>query len=258
MKRIRTLQEQLKTGKITKDQYEAELKKLLDDEFIDQDEHDEAAAFDPEAEKPIFTQADVDRIVVVKATKLVRKALKDAGVDVDASNKDLLETVADLAKKGQGAGDGGTDGAATDQDLAKLKQLEGKLPKLESRVQDLAVENAVLKGLGGKLKAVNPVQVVRALKLDYMDLVEIDDESGEATTKSVETALKRIAQAEPNLFEATEGGEEGAGDDEGGTGFKGKGPGGGTAGGSTKDLEKKRAEAKTMLAKTGITFPETK
>ena len=186
MKRIRTLQEQLKTGKITKEQYNAELKKLLDDEFIDQEEHDEAAAFDPEGDKPIFTQADVDRIVVVKATKLVRKALKDAGIEVDASNNDLLTKVAELVKQGQAS-----DGKATDADLTKLKQLEGKLPGLEAKVKDLVVENAVLKGLGGKLKAVNPVQVVRALKLDYMDLVELDDESGEVTTKSVETALKR-------------------------------------------------------------------
>lgn len=254
MKRIRTLQEQLKKGEITKEAYAAELKKLLDDEFIDQEEHDDAAAFDPEEDKAIFTQADVDRMVVVKATKMVRKALKDAGVEVDAANKDLLPKVAELAKAGQA-----TDGKATDADLTKLKQLEGKVPGLETKVKDLVVENAVLKGLGGKLKAVNPVQVVRALRLDYMDLVEIDDENGELDTKSIETALKRIAAAEPNLFHAEEGGDDngGSGDNGGQGGFKGKGPGGGTGGsGKEKDLEKKKAEAKAMLMNTGIKFPE--
>ena len=254
MKRIKTLQEQYKTGKITKAEYEAEIKKLLDDEFIDQDEYDEAVAFDPEGDKPIFTQADVDRMVVTKATKMVRKALKDAGVEVDATNKDLLTKVAELVKAGTAS-----DGKATDADLTRLKQLEGKLPVLESRAKDLTIENAVLKGLGGAFKAVNPVQVVRALKLDYMDLIEIDEETNTVDVKSVETALKRINAAEPNLFVAVEN----DGDDNGGAGaagYKGKGPGGGTggAGAGAKDLEKKRAEARAMLASTGIKYPSEK
>jgi len=251
MKRIRTLQEQLKKGEITKDKYNEEIKKLLDDDFIDQDEYDEAMAFDPDADKPIFTQADVDRIVVVKATKLVRKALKDAGIEIDASNKDLLTKVAELVKQGQAS-----DGKATDQDLARLKQLEGKLPTLETKVKDLTIENAVLKGLDGKYKAVNPVQVVRALRFDYMDLVEFDDESGEVNTKSIETALKRIAAAEPNLFETAEGGDDNqGGDNQNNQGFRGKGPGGGTGGNNdNKDLAKKKEEAKAMLAKAGIVF----
>lgn len=253
MKRIRTLQEQLKTGKITKEEYAVEIKKLLDDDFIDQEEHDEAAAFNAEEDKPIFTQADVDRMVVTKATKMVRKALKDAGIEVDAANKDLLTAVATLAKAGQG-----TDGKATDQDLTKLKALETKVPGLEGKVKNLSMENAVLKGLGGNLKAINPIQVVRALKMDYMDLVEIDDETGEVDPKSVILALKQMATAEPNLFKAAEAEEE---DDLGGetdTRFRGKPPGGGagSAGSKEKNLEKKKEEARDMLRAQGILPPK--
>ena len=257
MPKLRTLMNSYKKGEITKAQYEAEVAKLLEEDIIDQEQHDDALEYDPEADKPIFTQDDVDRMVAAKAVKMVRKALKDAGVEVDAPNKDLLTKVAEMAKNGTGT----EGGKATDQDLEKLKKLEAKVPGLEAKAKDLTIENAVLKAAGG-LKPVNPIQVVRALKADYMDLVEIDDETGAVDTKSIDRALKRIATAEPNLFQADDGGDEGGeGGENGGQagGFKGKGPGGGTGGGksSDKDLAKKKEEAKAMLRAQGINIPET-
>lgn len=241
MKKLKALQEQYRKGEITKTQYEAAVAKLLEDDTIDDEQHEEALDFDPEADKPVFTQADVDRMVAAKAVKMVRKALKDAGVELDASNKDLLTKVAELAKGGAGS-----DGKATDQDLAKLKQLEGKLPQLESRVKDLAIENAVLKA-AGKYDPVNAVQVVRALKLDYMDQVDYDEHDGKVDTRSVETVLKQIYKAEPNLFKPKDGEEDN--DDQGA--LKGKGPGGGTGGGKgKKDDDALLAQAREML---GIT-----
>lgn len=241
MKKLKALQEQYRKGEITKAQYEAAVAKLLEDDTIDEEQQEEALDFDPEADKPVFTQADVDRMVAAKAVKMVRKALKDAGVELDASNKDLLTKVAELAKGGAGS-----DGKATDQDLAKLKQLEGKTPQLEGRVKDLAIENAVLKA-AGKYDPVNAIQVVRALKLDYMDQVDYDEHDGKVDTRSVETVLKQIYKAEPNLFKPKDGEEDN--DDQGA--LKGKGPGGGTGGGKgKKDDDALLAQAREML---GIT-----
>lgn len=249
MHKLKKLQERYKKGELTKAQYQEEVKKLLEGEYIDQEENDEALNFDPEADKPIYTQADVDGFIVKKATAMVRKALKDAGVEVDAANKDLMAKVVELAKTGQAG-----DGKATDKDLEKLKALEAKLPGLEGKVKDLTITNAVL-ATAGKLNPINPSQVVRALRMDYMDLVEIDDETGEVDTKTVEKALKRIKDAEPNLFKTVDGGEGDEGDDDNGgagEGFKSKAPGGSGTGGSKKDKDyaAKKAKALEML---GIT-----
>lgn len=245
MGKLRKLQEQYLKGEITKAVYNAEVKKLLDDEILDQEQYDTALEYDPEEEKPQFTQADVDRMVVAKAVKMVRKALKDAGVEglEGVGNKELLAKVAELAK---GKDDGeGNKGKSDDAETLKWKTAA---EKAGATIKDLTIENAVLKG-AGKYNPINATQVVRALKLDYMDLVEIDDE-GKVDSKTVDRALRKIYDAEPNLFNKEDG--DGAGDNtdpnKGGTGFKGKGPGGGTGGGGKgDDLDKKAAEALTLM-----------
>jgi hypothetical protein len=109
----------------------------------------------------------------------------------------------------------------------------------------------------GKFNPVNTVQVVRALRMDYMDLVEIDDETGEVDAKSVERALKKIVAAEPNLFHKAKA--ENTGEDEEepedeeeapevNTGVKGKGPGGGAAAANkTAKLDADFKEAQQLL-----------
>lgn len=252
MGKLRKLQARYLKGEITKKEYDAELKKLLDDDILDQEQYDDAIEYDPEEEKPQFTQADVDRMVVSKAVKMVRKALKDAGVDglEGIGNKDLLAKVAEMAKgkKDKDTDDGGQENKEATAAAEKWKKAYEKA--VEGN-KDLTIENAVLKA-AGKYNPVNMSQVVRALKLDYMDLVDIDDE-GKVDSKTVDRALRKIRDAEPNLFKADEGdGESDEGDDNNAAGgFKGKGPGGGTSSGSKKtDLDKKTAEAMALL---GIT-----
>lgn len=252
MGKLRKLQEKYLKGEITKAQYEAEVKKLLDEEILDQEQYDTALEYDPEEEKPQFTQADVDRMVVAKAVKMVRKALKDAGVEgLDGvGNKELLAKVAELAK---GKDDGeGNKGKADDAEVQKWK---GVAEKAGAKLKDLTIENAVLKG-AGKYNPINANQVVRALKLDYMDLVEIDDE-GNIDAKTVDRVLRKIYDAEPNLFNKDDGDGNGDNTDPnkgGSSGFKGKGPGGGTGGsGKGDDLDKKAAEALTLM---GFKKPE--
>ena len=118
------------------------------------------------------------------------------------------------------------------------RNLEGSV------IQNLMLENAVLK-MTGKHKPINLAQVVRALA-DYSDHIEYDDE-GKLVGKSVEKAIRKMAEAEPNLFVAATGEED---DDGSGTGpgFKGKPPGGGSppAGAAEKFAAKKR-EALEML-----------
>lgn len=248
MHKLKKLQEQYRKGEIDKAAYLAAVKLLLTDDYIDQEESDEAAGFNPEEGKAIYTQADVDSFIAKKAVSMARKALKDSGVEVEGANKDFLGNLAALVKVGQATG----GEKATDKDLEKLRAWEAKGPALEARVKDLVISNAVI-GAAGKYNPYNAAQVVRALKLDYMNLIDVDDETGDIDAKSIDRVLRRIKEAEPNLFKATEDADdednEGAGDDDiTGAAFKGKGPkGGGEGGGKDKDFAAKKAAGLAML-----------
>ena len=255
MNELKKLQNAYKAGKLTKEQYQKAVKELLDEEELTQEEYDDAVEFDPKGDDDtaIYSQADVDRIVLRKAQQKVKQILKDAGVDVnDLPKKDLFTKLAEIVKNGN-AGD---DLTVDQKELADLRNKVKGLGDLTATNQKLAVENAVLKA-AGKYQPYNANQVVRALNLDYSDLLEYDDETGALNQKSVEKALKRIAAAEPNLFktpEGEEGGEGGNGGTDPGTGggFKGKPPGGAGAGGSNKDAEKQAALKKQALELLGI------
>lgn len=241
MGKLRKLQEKYLKGELTKAQYEAEVKKLLDEEILDQDTYDEALEYDPEHEKPQYSQADVDAIVAKRAVRMVKKALKDAGVNIEADDKTLLTKVAEQLKGGNKQ-DGNKAEGVTDEDLANLRTQAEKAKTLSDRVKDLIVENAVLKE-AGKYNPVNPTQVVRALRLDYMDAIDYDEDTGEVDVKSVSRALKKVHESEPNLFKSVEDTDPEA---DKGNDFKGKGPGGG-AGGGGKDHDAKKAQALAML-----------
>lgn len=245
MGKLRKLQERYLKGELTKAQYEAECKKLLDDEILDQDAYDDALDYDPDYERPKYSQADVDSTVAKKAVKMVRKALKDAGVTVEADDKTLLSKVAETIKNGssgKGDGEGGSGSSIDETELSNLKTKAAKVDDLTAQCKKLLIENAVLKE-AGKYNPVNPAQVVRAISADYLDSIEFDEENGTADAKSIARAIRKVHDAEPNLFKP-------AGDDGTGTGsyggFRGKGPGGA---GGTKDaeMEAKKAEALEML-----------
>lgn len=243
---IRTLKAQYKKGTITKEQYAAKLKELLDGQEITQEDHDEAKDFDPtDPDQELrYTQHDVNEIVKRKAVALLRQSLKAAGVDIDAPNKDLLGKVVDLTKAGLGNN-------VPDSELAKevagLRVKAGLVETLQADNKRLTLEAAVLKA-AGKYNPVNAAQVVRALG-DYADLLQYDDED-RLVPKSVDRALARIAETEPNLFKtpAGDGSEGGEGNDDA---FKGKGPGGGGTAAEIKAAAEKaakmKAEAREML-----------
>ena len=242
MGKLRKLQEQYLKGEITKAQYDAEIKKLLDDEILDQDAYDDALEYDPEHERPQYSQSDVDAIVAKRAVRMVKKALKDAGVTIDADDKTLLTKVAEQLKGG--SKQDGTASGVTDEDVANLRTQAEKVKGLSDRIKDLIVENAVLKE-AGKYNPVNPTQVVRALRLDYMDAIDYDEDTGDVDIKTVSRALKKVYESEPNLFKPVDD-PDNASKDDNTNGFKGKGPGGG-AGGSGTDHDAKKAQALAML-----------
>lgn len=237
MGKLRKLQERYLKGELTKAQYEAECKKLLDDEILDQDAYDDALDYDPDYERPKYSQADVDSTVAKKAVKMVRKALKDAGVTVEADDKTLLSKVAETIKNGS---------SIDETELSNLKTKAAKVDDLTAQCKKLLIENAVLKE-AGKYNPVNPAQVVRAISADYLDSIEFDEENGTADAKSIARAIRKVHDAEPNLFKpAGDDGDDDNGAGGSGNGFRGKGPGGA---GSTKngELEAKKAEALEML-----------
>ena len=252
MRKLKELQAQLKAGTITKAQYTAEVRKLLDADILDQEAHDEALTFDPDADKPIYTQEEVDAMIVTKSVKLVRKALKDAGIEVDADNKTLLSKVVDLAKIGSGKME-----PPKGEEAEALKKAAGKAGTLAADNKQLKLENALLKNVG-KHNPVGLNAVVRALSSDYKHLIDIDDESGDVDIKTLERAITKLKVDEPYLFKAEDdnnGGEEGKG---GGNtkGFQGKGPGGGS--GSDKGLKDQDAKKAKMLEMMGIKQEEKK
>lgn len=249
MDELKKLQGLYKAGKIKKDEYLKQLKELLDSKEISQEEHDEAKEYDPgdPDNKPIYTQAEVDGMVTRKAVALVRRALKDAGVNVDVPNKELLGKVAELAK----AGGDQKPPTATEQEIADLRKKAKKADDADSTIKRLQLENGVLKA-AGKFNPHNPAQVVRGLS-DYMGLLEEDDEGG-YTPKSIEKAIKRMAENEPNLFKQADdedGNDEGGGNDDGGR-FRGKGPGGGTPGGDDKKAAERAKKKTAALEMMGI------
>lgn len=97
----------------------------------------------------------------------------------------------------------------------------------------------------GKYNPVNPAQVVRAINSDYLDGIDFDEETGTADAKSISRAIRKVHDAEPNLFKAVDDHE---GDDggEGSGSFRGKGPGG-AGGKKDADIAAKKAEALAML-----------
>ena len=173
-------------------------------------------------------------MITSRAIRLVRKALKDAGLTIEADNKTLLSTVAQQLKDAQ---EGNVQ--LSDEDKNKLTAASAKVTTLEERVKELAIENAVLKH-SGTYNPVNPSQVVRAIRLDYMDDIDYDETTGAVDAKSVARALRKVHGSEPNLFKVDDSTDNGDDDK-----FKSKGPGGGVAGGDKTDA--KVNEALSML-----------
>ena len=109
----------------------------------------------------------------------------------------------------------------------------------------LAIENAVLRQ-AGPLQPHNTRQIVRALEdPEYGDTLEYDD-LDELNPGSVNRALKRLAAAEPYLFQKPSAAED---LDDGR--FKSKSPGGGV-GGNVSAKEKEDATVADMLQRVGI------
>lgn len=229
---LKKLQEKYKAGKLTKEQYEAKVKDLLDDGDLDQAEYDEALEFDPKAtgEKLIYSEEDMQRMAHNVARRTLRQELKKAGLELDVDNKGLIAAVVQLAKTGKESD--GKGATATEQEIAQLRKDAAKLKPLEKQAKDLSLEVAVLKS-AGRFQPHNAAQVVRALG-DYSDLIEFDDETGLPTQKSVTAVISKLAKAEPNLFKTPngEGGQGNQDEDPQGGGFNGRAPGGAAAGGA--------------------------
>ena len=254
-KEIKELQEQYKEGKIKKAQYYAKLAKLLEDETIDQDEYDEAEEFDPEADKPIYTQADVDGMIAKKATQQIRKILKDAGVEVDATNKDLPGKVVELVKIGAGKAEAVK---SDDPEAAKAAaQQTARMNSMSAEMKSLRMENATLK-LINKYNPVSPSAVIALLKSDYATMIDyLDEETGEIDIKSVDKAFRKMQIDEPTLFKTddADNNNQTRQTQKPGSGFQGKGPGGNGGGaGDNKGHDAKLAAVKEMM---GIKPPAT-
>jgi hypothetical protein len=252
-KQIKRLQKLLSEGKIDQAEYTEQLQELLDDKIVTQEDFDGAKDFKPEGDddKLIYSQEDVDRMIITKARKMVKKALTDAGVDLEGvDNKEILNTFGTLALQGQKKGGLSVD----EKQLADLQKKAKAFDDLQPQVKGLTIENAVLKA-AGTYNPLNPKQVVRALE-DYKEYLEYDEDDV-LVPKSVEKALKKLAEAEPNLFKPAAAGDDDNDDDQqggqqqGGGSFQGKPPGNGSGTGD-KSQKKQDQLFKESLEMLGI------
>jgi len=247
---LKKLQEKYKAGKLTKEQYAAKVKELLEDGDLTQEEHDDALAYDPqESDKAIYTEADMQSMAYSVAHRMLRKELKKAGLDLDVSKAELVSTLVGLAKTGkESEGKGAT---ATEQEIAQLRKDAGKVAKLEARVKDLGLHNAVMKQ-AAKYNPHSLAQVVRALG-DYEDLIEYDDETGLPNDRSINSVLSKLTKTEPNLFQAPNGQDPDPEDKEKQGGFQGKPPGGASStSGASGDASKMAALQAEALERMGF------
>ena len=155
----------------------------------------------------------------------------------------MVSTVVEQLKA---AKSGKNDDPNNEQDAEALTTAKTRIVTLESKIKDLSIENAVLRE-AGTYNPVNPTQVVRAIRSDYMDDIDYDDETGDVDKKSVGRVLKRVSVAEPNLFKTKD-----ENPDQDRQGLKSKGPGGGTGGADDKTDEK----VKSALSLMGIAKKE--
>lgn len=251
---LKRLQQKYRDGKLTKEQYDAKVAELLADGDLTQDEHDKALEFDPKAPEGgelIYSEEDMQRMAHNVARRTLRQALKKVGVELDVDNKGLLDKVAELVKVGVDGGGKGNDGKGDPEEVTKLK---AKVQTLEGRVKDLGLQNSVLTA-AKTFNPVNSVQVVRALS-DYEDLIEYDD-NGVPERRSVESALRKLVKAEPNLFTPAAGDDDLDNPDDGqqqtgGSKFSGKPPGGGAGASSNAQKSKEDALVAENLARLGI------
>jgi hypothetical protein len=246
---IKQLQQQYKDGKITKAQYAAALKELLTAGTIEQEDHD--TALTSEAEKPIYTQAEVDSFIAKKATQQLKQICKGVGIDIEGvANKDLVAhvtTAVTTLKAGAGKpGDG--KGLPGSEELAALQKKAGKVDSLTLAVKDLSIKLAIYENLGGDFLAVNSKQVVRAIMFDYKNLIDIDEDGDQLTVdaKQVTRALQKVKDAEPNLFSETDG--EGNQENHRENSFQSKAPGGVTKVVNKKDQDYAALKAKGLAA----------
>lgn len=144
----------------------------------------------------------------------------------------------------QDGGEGGTGSTIDEAELTTLRAKAAKADDLTAQCKKLIIENAVLKE-AGKYNPVNLAQVVRAISTDYLESIDFDEENGTADAKSVSRAIRKVHDAEPNLFKKADTDDNDNGGTSGG-GFQGKGPGG--AGGTKNaEHEAKKAQALAML-----------
>jgi hypothetical protein len=237
MNKLKELQEKYKKGELTKVQYLAAVAALVDSKDLTQDEADDATDYNPDADKPVYTQADVDGMIARKSTQALRKILKDAGVEIDAANKDLPGKVVELVKIGTGKMK-----VPEGQEVEQLKAQAAKAGTMAADVKTLRLENALLKTIG-KYNPVSASPVIALLKSDYAHLVDyVDETTGEVDLKSVERVVKRLQLDEPTLFKADDQSGDKGGKGGEGNNFRGKGPGGtGSAGDKGHDTNKARA-----------------
>jgi hypothetical protein len=246
---LKKLQAKYRAGKLTKERYEAEVKQLLEDGDVNQDEHDRALEFDPKAPEGgelIYSQEDVDKMAVNVARRLIRKEFKTAGIELDVDNKGLMAHLVGLIKDG-GKGEL-KPGQIDEKDLAALRKKAENADSLAAQLRSLTLHVTVLENAKD---APYPKQIVRAMS-DYEDEIDFDD-NGAPDKRSVEVVLRKLKKAEPNLFTPAGTGEGQEGNDldnKGGGSFSGKSPGG--AGGGNASATKSKEDALVEEALRGM------
>jgi hypothetical protein len=235
MDKVRKLQDDLKSGKITKDVYLAELQKLLDAEDIDQSQFDGAKHYEPpkkdedgDTGEKTFTQAELDAIIEKRL-----KREKEKQVETEAKLKRLAELEADEEKRRKEAMSE-AERLKAEKDEADRKAVEAaENAKKAQETANQRITNTEIRSIARSLNANNADDV-----LAFIDksTVTIDDEGN---VKGADEAVKALKESKPYLFKQPVGADAAGGSN--------RGSGGG--GSELAALEKELADAKKEAAK---------
>lgn len=204
-----------------------------DDDDSDEGEEDDGDDKDDEdddEDKPVYTQAEYDKI-----RRRMRAADKRAA-DFEADNRRLRsgKTKPVAKKTAKPAADEDEDDDADDERDQKTRAAEERADKAEKRARTAAIETAMVRAMSkAGIDWADSDDVSRFMDLDDIDV----DEDGTVDSKQLVRALKALAKAKPHLVKPKT--QSGSDDDKGGAD-------GAQGGASAPKLNGKRKGDKTV------------
>ena len=164
---VEALKQQFKEGKITKEQFLAEIKKLLDEKSITQEEHDDAAKFEVTADPEVLTAEQVQKMIADAVAKAEQSAADKVRTEYSEKLKAEQEEKERLLKE-----------KMSDEEKAKFEK--------EKYERDLAEREAKIKEKEVSLHVID-VLTAEKLPLSFKEFIKAQ------STEEADNLIKSLA-----------------------------------------------------------------